>query len=178
MLQSDEAPLARNGFIPYEAMNPEDATRLREMVRRADRSRQTPDMLARQEFVRRNPVRYGITSQVLPHGAVAMLVLDSNSPWPRTVILSAELATDGSLALADAALRREEGILASSPNGRVLLVRSDKRVVTTGGDPAPGGALNVHQPNSGSRSLVRRLVEAAAGAPVVTLAGVEARFPS
>jgi hypothetical protein len=175
MSEPDGAPLSQNGFVPYEAMAPAEANRLGEMVRRAERTQPTPSEIARRELMRRYPVRYGISEHPLPHGAVAMLVLDRESAWPRSIVLSTS-ATDGSLALADAAMKREAGSLVGSAGPRVLFVKSDQHVITPTGEAVAGRALYLHQPHAESRLLVQRLVASAAAGAVERLEGVEVRF--
>lgn len=173
MKDSDaDLPSMRNRFVRFEDMEPEQARRAREILARAEARAEDPAVRRRRALNETHPVRHAVSDGALPAGAVAVVIRDPASEWPRVVVLSRHSATDEALALADAALERDERAVPEPAGRRVLRVGWDRHVTTEAPTEVERTLLDLRHPHPTERWLMTPLLNAAERNPAVHIDGV------
>jgi hypothetical protein len=174
----DPAGGAPNRFIRFEDMDPEEAGRMRDMIARAEKAPVPASVQARRERNKLQPVRYGLSDQPLPGGAVAA-VLREPEPEPMRLVVISRRADDRALFMGDIALDRDEDAVAEPRGSRLILVAADGTVVTQTSAGSHPAQLDVSIPDSCSRELIAPFLRAAEATPPVFVPGIgSVRIPA
>ena len=161
-------PPPDGGFIPFEDLEPEVAARMGRMVAAAERTPGPASSRSRDAREQRDPVRFAVSDEPLPGGAVAAVVRTPGPGRGRLIVISRDATDDRAMFLADAALDREEESDAGTLRRRVVFVRADGGLNTPDGAAEP---LGVTVPAAG-RHFIATLMHAAESGSRVHVPGV------
>jgi hypothetical protein len=158
-------------FVAFDEMDPELAIRMEEMVSRVEDKPLPYASKLRRERNRSQPVRYGVSDQPLPGGAVAA-VLREPEPAPMRLVVISPRADDRALFLGDIALDRDEDAVPEPEGSRLILIAEDGGVVMQARSGSDSAQLDVSIPDSCSRELISPFLHAAESSPPISVPGI------